>query len=172
VCIVLAVVIAFVAIFTARPDQQDAKRDVGAAWQPLADDLNERYILLVAADNQMRDLPGPVSELADDVHTALQRWTRVKEQESVEPQVRAANTLEALGRRLVAAAQDSQRVQEHQEAKRAVEAFSDAPTPGQRVAAYNAAVRRYAQERRGPIRGVVATMLGHEDIPAFEPASV
>jgi hypothetical protein len=172
VCVVLAVVIALVAVFSARPDQQDAKRDVGAAWQPLADDLNERYILLVAADNEVRQVPGPVSELADDVHSALQRWRRASERNSIEPQVRAANTLEALSRRLVAAATVSQHVQTDEKAKRAVDAFSSAPTPGARVATYNAAVRRYAQERSGPVRGLVATVLGHDEIPAFEPATV
>jgi hypothetical protein len=170
ILVVLVVVVGVVAVFTARPDQRAAKRDVNAAWSPLADDLNQRYLLLVAADNAVRGLSGPVRELGDTLHTALERWQVVNQRRSIEPQVRAANTLVALSRRLVAAASASDRVQKDDAAKKAVDAFSSAPTPGERVAAYNAAVRRYARERRGPVRGIVAGLLGHDDIPAFEPA--
>jgi hypothetical protein len=171
VFIVLAIVFGLVAVFTTRPDQQHAKRQVNEAWAPLAENLNRRYVLLVAADEKVRGVPGPVRQLADSVRNALQRWQAAGQRPSIEPQVRAANMLEALGRRLIAAATQSDRVQADQDVKAAVADFSQAATAGERVAAYNAAVRRYARERRGPVRGLVASVLGHDDIPAFEPAT-
>src|SRR4051794_23098098 len=107
--IVLVVVAGVVAVLSARPDQQDAKRSVDRAWSPLADDLRQRYFLLTAANEKVLGLSGPVRDIADGVHGALDRWQAAASRKSVEPQVRAANTLEALGRRLVAAARVSDR---------------------------------------------------------------
>jgi hypothetical protein len=39
------------------------------------------------------------------------------------------------------------------------------------VKAFNGAVRKYARERRGPVRSVVASLLGNHGVPAFEPAT-
>ena len=102
--IVLVVVAGVVAVLSARPDQQRAKRTVDRAWTPLSNDLAQRYLLLTAADEKVRGLSGPVHDLAESVHTALERWQAAATRKSVESKVRAANTLEALGRRLVAAA--------------------------------------------------------------------
>ncbi len=171
VCVVLAVVVVAVAVLTARPDQQHAQRNVNAAWTPLAGDLDQRYLVLVAADDRVRGLSGPVRELADSVHTALARWQDAEKGKDVDVQVRAANDLEALSRRLVGAAHASERVRSDAGAARAVDAFASTPAPGDKIAAYNAAVRTYAHERRGPVRGIVSTLLGNDDIPAFEPAT-
>src|SRR6266576_1183049 len=109
--IVLVVVAGVVAVLSARPDQQNAKRSVDRTWSPLSNDLNQRYLLLSAADDKVLALPpGPVRDIADSVHSALDGWQAATTRKSVEPQVRAANTLEALGRRLVAAARASDRV--------------------------------------------------------------
>ncbi len=169
--IVLVVVAGVVAVLTARPDQQDAKRSVDRAWTPLAHDLQQRYFLLTAADEKLLGLSGPVRELADDVHDALDRWQSAASHKNVEPQVRAANTLEALGRRLVAAARVSDRVKANADSTNAVNAFAGDSMSGDRVKAYNDAVRKYARERRGPVRGIVASVLGNPEIPAFEPAA-
>ncbi len=168
--IVLVVVAGLVAVLTARPDQQDAKRNVEHAWTPLSNDLTHRYLLLTAADQKVLDLSGPVRELADDVRTALDRWQAAASRKNVEAQVRAANTLEAVGRRLVAAASVSNRVKADADTKKAVDRFASDSMSGDRVKAFNDAVRKYARERRGPVRSVVASFLGNYDIPAFEPA--
>jgi hypothetical protein len=169
--IVLVVVAGVVAVLSARPDQQDAKRTVERAWSPLSNDLKQRYFLLNAADQKVLDLSGPVRELADDVRTALDRWQAAASRKSVEAQVRAANALEAVGRRLVAAARVSNRVKADATAKNAVDQFASDTVSTARVNAFNDAVRKYARERRGPVRSVVASFLGNHDIPAFEPAS-
>ena len=167
--IVVLVVAGVVAVLSTRPDQQDAKRNVERAWAPLSNDLTKHYLLLAAADQKVLDLSGPVRELAADVRTALDRW-QAASRKSVEAQVRAANALEAVGRRLVAAARVSNRVKADAETKKAVDAFAGDTLSGDRVKAFNDAVRKYARERRGPVRGAVASLLGNHDIPAFEPA--
>jgi hypothetical protein len=168
--IVVVAVAGVVAVLSARPDQQDAKRNVERAWAPLSNDLAARYLLLTAADQKVLDLSGPVRELADDVRTALDRWQAAASRKSVEAQVRAANALEAVGRRLVAAARASNRVKADAATKSAVDAFAGDTMSGDRVKVFNDAVRKYARERRGPVRGAVASLLGNHDIPAFEPA--
>jgi hypothetical protein len=169
--IVLVVVAGVVAVLSARPDQQNAKRSVDRTWSPLSNDLNQRYLLLSAADDKVLALSGPVRDIADSVHSALDGWQAATTRKSVEPQVRAANTLEALGRRLVAAARASDRVTGDQATLKAVEAFAGDAMSADRVRAYNDAVRKYAQERRGPVRSLVASVLGNSDVPAFEPAA-
>jgi hypothetical protein len=170
--LVLAVVAVGVAVFTARPDQQGAKRNVDRTWTPLANDLKNRYYLLTAADDKVRALSGPVHEIAENVHDALTRWQTVATGRAVESQVFAANTLEALGGRLVAAARDSDRVKANHDATAAVEAFAGDHPSAARVETFNDAVQKYARERRGPVRGLVAGVFGGHDISAFEPATV
>src|SRR3954447_5757326 len=168
--IVLVVVAGVVAVLSARPSQQNAKRTVDRAWTPLSNDLKQRYVLLSAADDKVLALSGPVRELADAVHTALGHWQTAAIRDNVEPQVRAANTLEALGRRMVAASLASDRVKADAATLSAVNKFADDAMSKERVTAFNNAVRKYARERRGPVRGIVASVLGNPDIPAFEPA--
>jgi CDP-diacylglycerol pyrophosphatase len=168
--IVLVVVAGVVAVLSARPDQQDAKRNVQRAWAPLANDLTHHYVVLTDADKKVLDLSGPVRELAADVRTALDRWQTAVSRKSVAEEVRAANALEAVGRRLVGAARVSNRVKADAATKSAVDAFALDQLSGDRVNAFNDAVRKYARERRGPVRSVVASLLGNQDIPAFEPA--
>jgi len=168
--IVLVVVAGAVAVLTARPDQQGAKRNVERAWAPLSNDLAHHYLLLTAADQKVLGLSGPVRELADEVRTALDQWKAAAARKSLDAEVRAANALEAAGRRLVATARVSDRVNGDPATKRTVDAFAGDTVSGDRVRAFNDAVRKYARERRGPIRSAVASFLGNHDIPAFEPA--
>jgi hypothetical protein len=88
--------------------------------------------------------------------------------------VRAANDLEALGRRLVATATESKRVRADAQARAAVQGY--ATDPGYTAAsidadvdAFNEAVIDYERQRHGPVRGPVAQLLGREDIPTFAP---
>jgi hypothetical protein len=168
--IVLVVVAGVVAVLSARPDQQGARRDVERAWAPLSTDLTHHFVVLAAADQKVLALSGPVRELADDVRLALDQWRAAGSRKSIEAQVRAANVLEAVARRLVAAARVSNRVNTDAATKSAVDTFAKDTVAGDRVRAFNAAVATYARERRGPLRRVVASFLGNHDIPAFEPA--
>jgi hypothetical protein len=163
--VVLAIVAGVTSVLSARPDIQHAKSAVDTAWTPLGRQLEPRYVFLAAADRQVAALSGPVHELAADVGRALTSWQAARRGGSVASQVQAANTLEALGRRLIATAIASPRVQGS--AKQAVITYAQTTVS---AASFNDAVQKYERERRGPLRGVVATVLGDDDIPAFAPA--
>jgi hypothetical protein len=167
VTVVALVVAAIVAVFSARPDIQQAKRRVDASWGTLSPQLDQRYALLQKADTATLAIPGPVHQVAADVQTGLTRWQAVRTHGSVRDQVAAANALEGLGRRLLATAVASPRAAQNAPAKAALEAY----VANQAVATaadFNATVASYARERQGPVRTVVANMLGDGDIPALD----
>ena len=170
--VVIALVAAAVSLFTARPDLENAKRTLERAWTPVAQRLGDHYELLTAADGKLHGLAGPVRELADDVRPAILRWQGAVQSRDVDAQVNAANELEALGHRLVATARNSKRARADAAATAAVEAYATDPayaaaTTVAAVDAFNRAVATYAEQRRGPVRGAVASLLGDHDIPAF-----
>jgi hypothetical protein len=172
IAVVLAVVAAAAAVLSARPDLDQAKRRVDRRWEPVAEKLGPHYVRLAAAGDKLRALTGPVRELGEEIDVALRRWQDATAAGDVEHEVRAANELEALGRRVVAAAATSTRVRENAEARAAVQAYATDPaysaaTIAADVAAFNDAVIRYERERHGPVRGPVASLLGREDIPTF-----
>jgi hypothetical protein len=169
---ILAIAVAAAAsVLSARPDLRDAERAVERAWAPVALDLTRQYRAIDDADERLRALPGPVHDLAEELHAAVQRWNEAIGQGDVGPQVRAANTVEATRRRLVAAARVSPRVEGDPQAARAVVTLST-DTAGSRVEQFNEAVHRYERERRGPVRRLVAALLGNGHVPAFAPAPV
>ena len=160
--IVLVIVALGVSVLTARPDIGDAKHAVDQAWPPLAQQLNERYDQLHAMDTKLTDAPGQLGDLAGAVDTAYKDWSKTR---GVGARVRAANHLEALGRRLVVAALASARVQRDKDATALVAAYAGAPLPDAQT--FNAAVAKYERERRGPVRGVVARLMSDGRIPAY-----
>jgi hypothetical protein len=166
---VLLVVAAVTSVLSARPDLQHAEHAVGTAWAPLGRQLEGRYLVLTAADQKVAALSGPVHELAMQLDDALTAWNGAHRHGDVAAQVRAANTLEALGRRLVTAALGSDRVKRDAAAMSAVTRYAQNASPGA-ASDFNKAVQTYERERRGPLRGVVATFLGQDDVPAFAPA--
>ena len=175
VAVVAFVVVGAVSVLSARPELNDAKQHVNRTWSPLATELGPRYAQLAQADDELLTLTGPVRTLADHVHSAVNDWNNAKAHGSVAAQVRAANNLEALSRRLVVAARASERVKADPQMTSAVDTFAGDPTFSAAggittVAAFNQAVKDYEKERNGPVRGVVATVLNAPNIPAFAPA--
>ncbi len=167
--IVLAIVAAGVAIFTARPNIQRARSNVNEAWSPLSTQLQGRYQLLENVDKQLMFFGGPVHQLAAQTGTSLAAWKHAISTNNVSGEVRAANDLEALGRRMVASARQSPQVKANEGVVNAVDTYAgDQSYAG--APAFNAAVSSYEKQRRGPIRGVVAAMLRDDDVPAFSPA--
>jgi hypothetical protein len=166
--LVAVLVVAVVSVFSARPDLQNAKRNVSVTWHPLADELARRYLFLAAANQRVQPLPGTTRALADDVNAALARWKDARDGGSLTEQVDAANQLEDLGRRLVATAGASARVQGDAAAKAAVAKFAtDRSFTGS--VAFDSAVSSYHKQRQGPLRHLVATALGYKEIPAYAP---
>jgi hypothetical protein len=168
--LVAALVFGVVSVLSARPELRKAERAVADAWTPLQGQLTTRYRLLDETGTTLAQLGGPVRELAGSVDVALTRWNSVTSGGTVATQVRAANEVEALGRRLVAAARASERVKANAEASEALNRYAGDRSFGA-AGDFNAAVREYEEERQGPVRSLVAAFLGTDDIPAFQPAA-
>ena len=163
----MLVVAAAVTVFTARPDLQRDKRAVDRTWNTLRPQLAARYTVLAGTADKLRAIPGPVGQLvAADVAPALARWQAVVGNGSTAAQVRAANSLESVGRRLIAIAGDSPRVEADRAARDAVDAFAQ-NTSYTAAVAFSSAVTTYEQERRGPLRSVVSEVFGYDGIPFY-----
>jgi hypothetical protein len=167
VVVVAAVVAVGSSVLSARPDLQKAKSNVDTSWSTLSGRLDHRYVLLAAVDDKIRPIPGPIHTVVGDVDGALARWRDVRTHSGVATQVAAANDLEALSRRLIATATASPRVTNNATVLPALGAFladrSRAAADG-----FNHDVVSYEHERRGPVRTVVASLLGDRAIPVLD----
>jgi hypothetical protein len=162
--IVALLVVVGVSVLTARPDLQDAQHAVNATWASLVPDLNGRYFKLENADHQLQSVTGPSRALVSDLDGALSRWTAAQKHGSLAQQVDAANALEAIAQRIAAAP----RVQSNVQAHAALTAFSGQAAPSA-TKAFNDAVVHYHKALQGPIRSVVASAFGYDDVPTFDP---
>ncbi len=170
--IVAVAVFGIVSVVSARPDLQGAKKHVDQTWVPVREGLTARYVVLKNATDALKQMPGPVRELAGGVDTALTTWQN-SANSSVATQVRAANNVEALARRLVTTARASDRVKNDANASQLIDEYAQNSSLSLlTLATFNKAVASYERERRGPLRGVVATVLGDDDIPALSPAAI
>lgn len=167
VLIVAAVVAAGSSVLSARPDLQKAKGKVDSSWATLSGQLNHRYLLLAAVNDQLRTVPGPVHTLVTQQDAALAHWRDTRAHGGVAAQVQAANELEALARRVVTTASASPRVQGNTGVITAVGKFLADPSR-QAAAAFNQNVVNYENDRRGPVRAVVASVLGDGSIPTLD----
>jgi hypothetical protein len=168
VVLIALVVAAVSSVVSARPDLRQAQRKVDASWNTLAPQLDQRYTTrLDNAATLTAKVAGPVKTVAADVTAGIGRWKTVYQHGSVNAQVNAANDLEALGRRLVATASASPRVAADPAAKQALAAYVADPTLAT-AGTFNETVAQYERERSGPLRHVVASLLGDGDISAFD----
>jgi hypothetical protein len=168
VLIVAAVVGAGSSVLSARPDLQKAKRNVDTSWSALAPGLEGRYNLLQNLDEGLRPISGPVHVLVADTDSALTHWHDTRAHSGVAAQVDAANNVEAIARRLVATASVSPRVQKNAAALTALRAFLDDKTRAAGGAGFNQNVTSYEKERRGPVRTLIASVLGDGSIPVLD----
>jgi hypothetical protein len=165
--IATVLVAAVVIVLTTQPDLRRDKRAVDRKWDALRPQLVERYTVLKSTSAELAKVTGPVSQLvSSDVEPALARWQAVVGNASTATQVQAANDVESAAARLVAAAKDSPRVKGDRDAQAAVDAFAE-NTSYQGGLEFVAAVTKYEQTRRGPLRSVVAGILGYDDIPFY-----
>jgi hypothetical protein len=167
VLIVAAVVGAGSSVLSARPDLQKAKRNVDTSWSSLSGQLDHRYVLLTAVDDKLRPIPGPIRALVGDVDGTLARWHDVRGHSAVATEVTAANDVEALARRLVATAAASPRLRNNPTVLSALAQFLADPSRTAALA-FNQKVASYERERRGPVRAVVASLLGDGPIPVLD----
>lgn len=167
VVIVAAVVGAASSVLSARPDLQKAKGNVDTSWSSLSGQLDHRYDLLAKVDDKLRPIPGPMRTLVGSVDGAISRWHDVRSHGSVASQVGAANDLEGYARRLEATAAASPRVHGNAAVVSALGAFLSDPSRGA-ATGFNTNVVNYEHERRGPVRTVVASVLGDGEIPLLD----
>jgi hypothetical protein len=167
VLVVAAVVGAGSSVLSARPDLETAKHKVDGSWATLAPLLDQRYLRLAAVNDQLRTVPGPVHTLVGDTDTALAHWRDVRRNAGVATQVEAANQVEGVARRLLATQAASPRVRGNAEVLTSVGKFLGDNTHNA-AAEFNDAVAKYEHERRGPVRAVVATVLGDSSIPMVD----
>ena len=167
VLVVAAVVGAGVSVLSARPDLQKARRNVDSSWTTASGQLDHRYELLAAVDDSLRPIPGPIHTLVPEVEAALGDWHTARSHGSIAAQVAAANEVEGLARRVIATAAVSPRVKGNAQILTTVAAFLSDPSQNS-ADAFNQRVVSYERERRGPVRAVVASMLGDGSIPVLD----
>ncbi len=168
--IVAALVGAASSVLSARPDLQKAKRDVDASWTSASGQLDNRYVLLAKVDDNLRPVPGPIHTIVTELDSALSRWRDVHAHSGVATQVNAANDVEALARRLLATEAASPRVTGNATILTAVAKYLEVSSTTA-ATAFNQRVVSYERERRGPLRAVVARLLGDGEIPVLDTTS-
>jgi hypothetical protein len=168
--IVAALVGAGSSVLSARPDLQKAERNVKASWTSVSGQLDNRYVLLAKVDDNLRAVPGPIHAVVTDLDGALSRWRAVHAHSGVATQVNAANDVEALARRLIATETASPRVKDNVPILTAVGNYLGVSSTTA-ATAFNQRVVSYERERRGPVRAVVARLLGDGEIPVLDTTS-
>lgn len=168
--IIAAIAAGVVVVVTSRSELQSARRRVERAWKPLRTSLDSRYGTLETADNAVRDVPGPLHQLVVQVERANADWRDLESSgASVTSQVTRANQLEALGRRLVRAANAAPRLAGNTAALGAVNAYAALGAPSASVTKpFQDAVDHYERERNRPAPRIAAGILGYDAIPAFD----
>ena len=112
VLIVAAVVGAGSSVLSARPDLQNAKRNVDTSWSSLSGQLDQRYVLLADANDKLQPIPGPDPRARRRRrHRARPLARRPRSTAASPPRSTPRTIVEALARRLVATAAASPRVQ-------------------------------------------------------------
>jgi hypothetical protein len=161
--VVLLVVVLLVLVLTSRPDLEDAKQAVDTTWSATLEPLDARYALLGQANAPLRDRPGPAGQLAQEVDRGLEDWVDAREAENRAAAISAANELEGLGRRLVTLVNASPTLSADPATKGPSDAFAAAALPAE-LTTFTEAVQAYEDERRGPVRGVVAEVFGYDSM--------
>jgi len=173
VLLLLAAVAAVAVVLSARPVIDDARSRAEEAWSAVDGRLGPHYRLLGTAATRVSTVIGPERTLAREVSAGIAAWQDARGG-PLRDEVAAANRVEALGRRLVAAAGTSPRVKADRSAASAVAAFATDPAftaaaIAAPVTAFDRAVDTYERERTGTVRSLAATVIGAEAIPAFTP---
>ena len=165
IILVVALVVALLLVFTARPDIRDARTNVNSSWDAAAPALDTRFGLLATANNTVKGTPGPVGLVSKDVSASLQDWLEARASKNRDRSIAVANELEGLGRRLVLVVRASPRVSADPKVTGPVDSYANAAPPAELTAFANAA-KAYADEREGPVHGLVAQMFGYDAVPS------
>ena len=168
VLIVAVIVGAASSVLSARPDLQNAKRNVDTSWSALSGPLDQRYLLLADAE------PEAAADPRTDPRARRRRRRRAhalarrsgarrgrrpgqgrEQRRGPRPPARGD------GRGLPAGAERSRRRR-----RRSSTFIGDGSRAG--AVDFNKTVESYEHERRGPVRAVVASVLGDGTIPVLD----
>jgi hypothetical protein len=170
--LVAVLVAGTVLVLTSRSDLQKSRERVDDAWEQLDRSLDARYDELHRANAAVKSTPGPIAQIVKDVTSAYAHWTDLEAHpRGVADEVAAANTLEAMGRRLVVAARKAPRLAGNEEALAAVDAFAALRLPEQ-TAAFNELVAKFEDLRARPSYTLAARILGYDEIPDLDTGGV
>jgi len=167
VLLLFAVIAGTAAALTTRPDLDRARDSATATWRAVRSPLTARYDALSTANNAVRDAGGTGRDVVDDTRAAVARWRDAASGSPVSEQVAAANALEGLARRLAATVEASELLRADAAVVAAISDLADATIP-EAGRAFNEAARDYEAERGGPVRHLVAGLLGYDAIPALD----
>jgi len=157
--VVVAGIVAAVVIV--QPKLSDARDRVDKAWSPLRPALDARYRALAGVELQL-DAAGQANRTVTvQLHDTLTSWEKLANVDDPGAQAPIANDLEALALRLKANVAASAKLRADQPLGASIAAFDRAVVSPPGVAAYNAAVRAYQQERTGAIHHLVAAVFGY-----------
>ena len=166
IALVLVVAGAVAAVLTVQPKLSDARDGVDARWSAVRPPLLARYTALGGVAQALKDAGETNRSVTKDLDAALARWSKLalRGAAHTDPGVEAstANELEALARRVRANVVGSDRLNANPAIIAAIIVFDQAVVPPPAAKAYNAAVRRYEDEREGAINHLVAGALGYD----------
>jgi len=170
VLLLFAVVAGAAIALTTRSDLVGARDNVTATWRAVRSPLTARYDTLSTANDAVRDAGGTPRDVVEEIDAALDRWRAAASGSPVSEQVAAANSLEGLTRRLTATVEESERLRSDSVIAAAIADLADAEIP-EAGRAFNDSARTYDAERGGPVRSIVADLLGYDEIPALDLAA-
>lgn len=167
--VALALAGAVAAVVTIQPKLSDARDRVDLRWTPLREPLDARFDALSVMATALHDAGAGDRAVTAALDDALARWSKLAlrgpEHTDVTLEVKTANELEALARRVNANIAASDRLSLNEGIKAARSAFDLAVVPVPTIAAYNRAVRAYEDQRSGTINRLVAGAMGFEARP-------
>jgi hypothetical protein len=149
---------------TSRNALDDRLARIEADWREVRPTLEIRYEALATANDAVRSGGGSARAVVGELDAALAEWDRTIRASDLRAQLRAANQLEGLGRRLVATAADSPRLASDASTL-ALAAYSERTISTKPL---NSDISAYADERGGAIRSAVADLLDHPELPQLD----
>jgi hypothetical protein len=165
--VIAAIVAGVIIVLSSRSELQSSRRMVDETWAQLDRQLSPRFDKLKAAGDAVRSVPGPLHTIVVQIDTAQKSWRDLHASGgSVAAKVTTANTLEALGRRLVLAARAARRLQGKPALDTVNEFASSAPPASAKT--FEIAVSEYEKERNRPARRLAASILGYKSVPAYD----
>lgn len=154
-----------------RPDLEDRRDAAVAAWDELRPALDQRYLVLTAAADTVREEGGRARSVVRDLDVALATWRDAREDgDDALAEVRIANDLEGLARRLVLTVAESPRLAGSGPVGEVLAQLEAVPVPDA-ARAYDEAVRDYESQRQGTVREAFAELLGFDPLPTLDPVA-